>query len=97
MHRRGSDFAVDVDLSIVPQGWQIIEITEQTPCVFDWLMILEKAQSLILVDSIFANIVDQMNIGDDRYFIQRSHIGLTPVHGGVWHWLENTIASKKPK
>ena len=87
VHRKGSDFSVNVDLSIVPAGWQVIEITEQTDCIFDWLVILEKAQSLILVDSVFANLVDQLEIGDDRYFIQRSHIGLTPVLGGNWTWL----------
>ena len=87
VHRKGSDFEAEVDLSIVPEGWQIVEISEQTNCVFDWLMILEKAQSLILVDSVFSNIVDQMNIGEDRYFIQRSHIGLTPVQGQHWTWL----------
>lgn len=87
VHRKGSNFSVDVDLSIVPEGWQVLEITEQTDCIFDWLTILEQAQSLILVDSVFANIVDQLDIGDDRYFISRSHIGLTPVFGGHWTWL----------
>lgn len=87
VHRKGSDFEANVDLSIVPEDWQIIEITEQTDCIFDWLTILEKAQSLILVDSVFSNLVDQLNIGEDRYFIQRSHIGLTPVQGGHWTWL----------
>lgn len=87
VHRKGSDFEAQVDLSIVPENWQIIEITEQTDSIFDWLTILERAQSLIMVDSVFANIVDQMNIGDDRYFIQRSHIGLTPVLGQHWCWL----------
>jgi len=87
VHRKGSDFEVDVDYSIVPEGWQTIEITEQTDCIFDWLTILERAQSLILVDSVFANLVDQLNIGEDRYFIQRSHIGLTPVLGQHWTWL----------
>jgi len=87
VHRKGSDFEAKVDLSIVPSDWQIIEITEQTPCIFDWLKILESAQSLIMVDSVFANLVDQLNIGEDRYFIQRSHIGLTPVLGQHWTWL----------
>jgi len=50
-------------------------------------LILERAQSLIMVDSVFSNIVDQMAIGEDRYFIQRSHIGLTPVLGQDWTWL----------
>jgi len=39
---------------------------------------------------VFSNIVDQMGIGDDRYFIPRSHIGLTPVHGLDWTWIANT-------
>lgn len=87
VHLEGSDHRATYDPSIVPEGWQTIEITEQTDCIWDWLMVLERAQSLILVDSVFANIVDQMNIGEDRYFIQRSHIGLTPVQGQDWTWL----------
>ena len=87
VHRRGSDFEAEVDLGIVPPEWQVIEITEQTDCIFDWLTILERAQSLILVDSVFANLVDQLGIGEDLYFIQRSHIGLTPVQGQDWTWL----------
>lgn len=87
VHRKGSDFEAEVDLSIVPEGWQVIEITEQTDCIFDWLTVLERAQSLILVDSVFSNLVDQLGIGEDRYFIQRSHIGLTPVQGQHWTWL----------
>lgn len=87
VHRKGSDFEAKVDLSIVPKEWQVVEITEQTDSVFDWLMVLERAQSVILVDSVFSNLVDQLNIGDDRYFIQRSHIGLTPVQGQHWTWL----------
>lgn len=88
VHRKGSDFEATVDLSIIPEDWQIIEIEEGlTDCIFDWLTVLERAQSLILVDSVFSNLVDQLHIGEDRYFIQRSHIGLTPVHGGHWTWL----------
>jgi hypothetical protein len=86
-HLQGSDHRADFDRSIIPQGWQAIEIVEQTDCIWDWLKILEGAQSLIMVDSVFSNIVDQMNIGDDRYFIARSHIGLTPVYAQNWTWI----------
>jgi len=90
VHLEGSDHKAAWDPSMVPQDWQIIEITPNiTNNIFDWLMILEKAQSLIMVDSVFANIVDQMSIGDDRYFIPRSHIGLTPVQGNHWTWIDN--------
>lgn len=90
LHLQGSDHTADFDRSIIPEDWQIIEIKDQSLYCIDWLTILEKAQSLILVDSVFANIVDQMNIGEDRYFLPRSHIQLTPTLGQHWTWLENT-------
>jgi hypothetical protein len=86
-HLKGSSAVATFDTSMIPKDWQTIEIDQQTDSVFDWLKILEGAQSLIMIDSVFANLVDQLHIGDDRYFIQRSHIGLTPVQGGHWTWI----------
>jgi hypothetical protein len=86
-HLKGSDVVATYDDNIIPEGWQVINIDEQTDCIWDWLTIIERAQSLIMVDSVFSNIVDQLGIGEDRYFIQRSHIGLTPVQGQDWTWL----------
>lgn len=90
IHTQGSDSKADFDRSIIPTDWQQIEINNTEHYITDWLTILEKAQSLVLVDSVFANIVDQMNIGDDRYFLPRSHIQLTPTLGNTWTWLTNT-------
>ena len=88
VHLQGSDHRAAYDPNIVPKDWQTIEITEKPGYnLQDWLTVLERAQSLILVDSVYANLVDQLNIGEDRYFIQRSHIGLTPVQGQTWTWL----------
>lgn len=87
LHLEGSDHRAQFDTSIIPPEWQIIEITEQSDSIWDWLKVLEGAQSLVMVDSVFSNLVDQLNIGEDRYFIPRSHIGLTPVQGQLWTWL----------
>ena len=88
VHLQGSDHRASYDPQIVPDDWQTIEITERPGYnLQDWLLTMERAQSLILVDSVYANLVDQLNIGEDRYFIQRSHIGLTPVQGQHWIWL----------
>lgn len=87
IHLEGSDCRANFDDSVIPEDWQKIYLTPQTDCIFDWLKVLEGAQSLVMVDSVYSNIVDQLHIGTDRYFIQRSHIGLTPVHGGHWTWL----------
>jgi hypothetical protein len=88
VHLEGSDHKASFDASIIPEGWQTVEI-KPIPgyTVFDWLKVLEGAQSLVMVDSVYANLVDQLDIGDDRYFIQRSHVGLTPVQGGHWTWI----------
>ena len=88
VHLQGSDHRATYDPAIIPTGWQTVEITERPGYnLLDWLTVLERAQSLILVDSVYANLVDQLNVGEDRYFIQRSHIGLTPVQGQHWTWL----------
>ena len=87
VHLEGSDHKAKFDWSMIPEDWQVIEISQQTDSVWDWLKIIEGAQSIIMVDSVYANIVDQLGLGDDRYFIQRSHIGLTPVQLEHWNWL----------
>jgi hypothetical protein len=87
-HLQGSDHRATYDPGIIPKGWQVIEITEQPNILLlDWLSVIEGAQSIIMVDSVYANLVDQLGLGDDRYFIQRSHVGLTPVLGQHWTWL----------
>ena len=88
VHLQGSDHRAEFDPAIIPQDWQTIEITElPNTLLLDWLGVIEGAQSMIMVDSVYANLVDQLGLGDDRYFIQRSHVGLTPVLGQHWTWL----------
>jgi hypothetical protein len=87
VHLEGSDHRANFDWSMIPEDWQAVEISQQSDSIWDWLKIIEGAQSIIMVDSVYANIVDQLGLGDDRYFIQRSHIGLTPVQGQHWTWL----------
>jgi hypothetical protein len=85
VHLEGSDFRADFDYSLIPQDWDVVEINaDTTPSVFNWLTVLERAESIICVDSVIANMCDQMHVGEDRYWIPRSHIHLTPVLGGDW-------------
>lgn len=98
-HTKGSSFSVDPDMSHMPNDWQRIEIAEGvTDNVFNWLTIIEKAQAVIMLDSIFSNIVDQLDIKVDKYWIPRSHIHLTPVLGSDWTILEpppDSLAAQK--
>ena len=90
VHTEGSDYKTTIDPNWIPEGWKTVEITPITDCIFDWLSVLEGAQSIIAVDSVIANIVDQLGIADkvDSYFLPRSHLHLTPVLGCAWTVLE---------
>ena len=88
VHTRGSSYECQPDLSAIPQDWQVITIDESSDCIFDWLKVIEGAQAGIFIDSIFSNLVDQLDIDIDKYWIPRSHIQLTPVLGSVWTILD---------
>jgi uncharacterized SAM-dependent methyltransferase len=98
-HTEGSSYKTEPDLSAIPEDWQRITITaDKTESIFDWLKIIEGAQALIAIDSIIANMVDQLQLDIDKYWIPRSHIHLTPVLGSHWTILEppaDSIAAQK--
>lgn len=98
IHSEGSTYKFRPDTSNLPSEWQQIELTSATDNVFDWLKILEGAQALIMLDSVFSNLVDMLDLQVDKYWIPRSHIHLTPVLGSEWTILEppkDSIASQK--
>lgn len=88
IHLEGSDRRVELDFSEAEAaGYQVIEIKEGlTDNIFDWLAVLEGAESLYLLDSCFANMVDGLDIGRDKWFIRRSKMDLTPVLLSDWQY-----------
>jgi hypothetical protein len=96
LHLDGSDHRAAFDTSAIPEDWQQIEIKQgMTSSIFNWIPILNAAESIICVDSVFSNLVDQMGLGSDRYFIPRSHIQLTPVLGNDWTVMDFDAETKK--
>lgn len=91
VHVEGSDHRARFDPSILPPGVSTIEINSMTDRIWDWCTALDQAWAVILVDSVFSNLVDQLGLNSDgaRYIMPRSHIGLTPVLGETWTWIEN--------
>jgi len=83
-HRQGSNVQRQVLVPPAFQHLQCIEIDERTDCVFDWLRVLENARLLILIDSCFSNLVDQLGIKCEKQFILRSDIRFTPVLREDW-------------
>jgi hypothetical protein len=48
---------------------QIIEIKPYTKSVFDWLTLIEKAERLLLIESCFNNLIDQLAIKNNKQIL----------------------------
>ena len=88
VHTEGSSAKINLDFSDAEsQGYQVVRITEGvTDNAFDWLKVMEGAETLYLFDSVFANIADQMDLAVEKWFIRRSKMDLTPVLLSDWHY-----------
>ena len=69
VQNKSSDVVVDVKLDLDQYSGQIINLTPVTDCVFDWLGILQNAENLILIESCFTNIVDQLSINNKKQIL----------------------------
>lgn len=86
VQRQGSNARSTAEIPSRFQGCQVIEINEQTDCIFDWLRILERARFLMLLDSCFSNLVDQLGLPNEKMFLLRSDVRFTPVLRAGWHY-----------
>ena len=88
VHVEGSSLKLNLDFSEAEaQGYQVVEIREGvTDNIFDWLGVIEGAESLYLIDSCFANMVDGLDLHRDKWFIRRSKMDLTPVLLSDWNY-----------
>ena len=89
-HLAGSDFRASLDVQAMAGGRQVIEITGLTDNFFDWLSVIERASSRIMVDSCFSNLTDQLGILGRKVFLVRSDWQFTPVLLGDWVYLSQT-------
>ena len=88
---KSSDVEYEIDLSGIEADVQRIEITELTDSIFDWLKILEGAETIVLIDSVFANLIDQLKIceGTPKYYMRKwnRRVDGNPVLLGDWGYI----------
>ena len=98
VHPTASNINMTVNL---PERWltdyQIVKIHPLTDNQLDWIYTLEHAAKLVLLDSCFANLAEQLNIGGDKYLITRSVVAATPVFKNGWTfcWPFDPIVEKE--
>lgn len=82
----------------LPDDWQrdyqIVHLDDRTDSPFDWLYTLEGASRLVLVDSCFSNLVEQLGMPNEKYLLLRSTVDFTPVMLNDWRRL--TIQAGPP-
>ena len=99
VHQTGSTVKTAVDLSWLDPAVQIINVEDHmTDSVWDWIGVLEGAEAVVCIDSVIANMVDQLCIaGPDLYWMRRSPWDLTPVMGSHWTVVPTSLPIAEPK
>jgi len=89
-HLEGSDTKLNSgSFNFDPREYDIIEVKDGiTDNIFDWLLIFEKADVIITLDSVFCNLIEQLNFPNNKFFIKRSSIFMTPVLMNNWNYVE---------
>jgi hypothetical protein len=91
IQQQASDVQYQIDTAGIDSDCEIVEISPITDNIWDWLKILEDCEGMILIDSVFANIVDQMNLNPhgDNYYLRKwnRHVDGNPVFLNEWTYL----------
>ena len=87
VHRTATGFVAQVTITDEwRRDYQLVEIDERgTP--FDWLTTMERAAKLVMVDSCFANLAEQLNLPNEKYLLLRAPGPFTPVLKNGWQFL----------
>ena len=87
IHDTGDKWKVQLD---PPPAWtndrQVVRIEPLTDNPFDWITTLERAERLIMLDSCFSNLVEQLNLQNEKYLVLRSVTASTPVYKNNWRF-----------
>lgn len=87
IQKEGSNFRANIEEHINHKDLRTISITPLTNNIFDWIGVIEKASHLYLVDSVYSNIVEQLNIVGRKSLFLRSHSPMTPVLKNDWSFI----------
>lgn len=86
LHEKGSNFEINLSQFVKEKNVKEIKIEMQTNNIFDWIKVLEYATSIYAIDSVYANLIEQLNIGNIKNIFLRSPVSFTPVFKNNWRF-----------
>lgn len=84
----GSNLKVNLTTYIENKKIRNIFITPLTENIFDWLGVIERCESAYFLDSVYSNIVEQMNLCANKSILLRSPAAFTPILKNNWKYIQ---------
>jgi hypothetical protein len=66
---QSSDIKINMKIDTSEYSGKIIKISPVTDCVFDWLMLIERSDMVLLIESCFTNLIDQLQLSNRKQFL----------------------------
>lgn len=88
IHDQGSVHNANMDNLITP-GTRNIKISAITNNFLDWLGVIENSDSAYLVNSVYSNLVEQMNMDIKKFLYIHTTSQWTPVFVNNWTYIHN--------
>jgi hypothetical protein len=83
IQKQSSDRNIHQVIDTSKYDGQVLELTPITNSIFDWITIIEKAERILLIESCFSNLVDQLKLQNNKQFLILKHgYYLTPLIDG---------------
>lgn len=87
IHDEGSNTKVNIQEALIEEKKRVVRIEPITNNIFDWLGVIECSNSLHLLDSVYANLVEQLNLVNTKTLYLRSNANFSPVFINSWTML----------
>jgi hypothetical protein len=87
VHEYGSKYEASIPISAdIQREYQVVRVDERTDSVFDWLLVIERASILYMIDSAMANLVEQLNLPNPKKLFLNADVTSTPVYKNGWQF-----------
>ncbi|MFY9314196.1 MAG: hypothetical protein WAO95_01400 [Burkholderiales bacterium] len=86
IHRQASNARVEFGIPSEWREFQIVEVDGRgTP--FDWIYTFERAAKLVCIDSVFSNLIEQLNLPNEKHLFLRMPSPFCAVMKNGWRMI----------